>query len=110
MSSEWVECHSEYLQELQGCSERELMVAATELRRLNQIQPKQFDTITGKKLAQFFLRIRQEEVALTPPWRQAKQTVQVQRVRDAELKQVHERIENEALALNPERKHTAQSS
>lgn len=110
VNSEWIECHSEYLQELQGCSEREFMVAATELRRLNQIQPKQFDTITGKKLAQFFLRIRQEEAALTPPWRQAKQTVQVQRVRDAELKQVHERIDNEALALNPERKHTAQSS
>lgn len=97
VNGEWVECHSEYLQEFLGCSEHELMLAAAELKKLNQIQPKQFDSITGKKLAQFFLRIRQEEAILTPTWKQAKQVVQTQRLRDAELKQLHAHIEEEAI-------------
>jgi transposase InsO family protein len=96
-NGEWVECHSEYLQELQGCSEHGLMLAAAELKKLNQIQPKQFESITGRKLAQFFLRIRQEEAILTPNWKQAKQLVQSQQLRDTELRQLHTYLDEEAI-------------
>lgn len=109
VNDEWIGCHSEYSQELQGCSEREFMLAATELKKLNQIQPEQFDTITGRKLAQFFLKVRQEEFVLTPSWKQAKQLVQVQRLRDAELKQVHAQIEGELIAPQSQPSEDVQS-
>ncbi|MBH8578326.1 DDE-type integrase/transposase/recombinase [Nostocaceae cyanobacterium CENA369] len=90
---EWNKCHSRYLRELQGHSERELMIAATELKKLNQLQNKTFNDITGKKLAEFFTRIEMEEAALTPAWRNAKKSIQTQRQKDAELKQVHAQLE-----------------
>jgi putative transposase len=93
INGEWNKCHSRYLRELQGHSERELMIAATELKKLNQLQNKQFNDITGKKLAEFFTRIEMEEAALTPPWRDAKKSIQTQRQKDAELKQVHAQLE-----------------
>jgi hypothetical protein len=94
---EWVKCSCGYLQELQGRSERELMIAAAELRKLNTIQNRQFSEITGKKLAQFFVSVEKEEIALTPPWREAKKAVLTQHQRDVELKQVHALIEGKLL-------------
>ena len=94
---EWVKCSCGYLQELQGRSERELMIAAAELRKLNTIQNRQFIEITGKKLAQFFVSVEKEEIALTPPWREAKKAVLTQHQRDVELKQVHALIEGKLL-------------
>ncbi|BAT53461.1 Integrase catalytic region [Nostoc sp. NIES-3756] len=93
INGEWVKCHSLYLRELEGHSERELMIAAAELKKLNRIQNKQFSDITGKKLAEFFRRIEMEEAALAPPWLEAKKAVLQQRLRDSELKQVHAQIE-----------------
>jgi hypothetical protein len=94
---EWVKCSCGYLQELQGRSERELIIAAAELRKLNKIQNRQFSEITGRKLAQFFVSVEKEEIALTPPWREAKKAVLTQHQRDIELKQVHALIEGELL-------------
>jgi hypothetical protein len=73
------------------------MIAAAELRKLNTIQNRQFSEITGKKLAQFFVSVEKEEIALTPPWREAKKAVLTQHQRDVELKQVHALIEGKLL-------------
>lgn len=100
VKGEWVKCCSRYLRELEGHSERELMIAAAELKKLNKLQNKQFTDITGKKLAEFFSRIEMEESALTPLWREAKKTVQKQHLKDTERKQVHAQIEGESLELD----------
>ncbi|BAY33694.1 integrase, catalytic region [Nostoc carneum NIES-2107] len=100
VKDEWVECRSRDLQELQDHSERELMIAARELKKLNQLQNKQSSDITGKKLAEFFTRIQMEEVALTPPWREAKKAVQTQYLKDTELKQVHAQIQGELIEVD----------
>lgn len=97
INGQWTKCHSRDLRELQGHSEKELMIAAAELKKLNQLQNKQFNDITGKKLAQFFSRIEMEEAALTPAWRQAKRAIQAQRQKDRELKQVHAQIEGQLI-------------
>ncbi len=97
VNGEWVKCRSNYLRELQGRSERELMIATAEMKKLNQLQNKQFNDITGKKLAKFFCRIEMEEAALTPSWREAKKAIQAQQKRDAELKLVHALIEGESI-------------
>lgn len=100
VNGQWTKCHSRELRELQGHSEKELMIAAAELKKLNQLQNKQFNDITGKKLAQFFSRIEMEEAALNPAWHQAKKAIQVQRQKDRELKQVHVQIEGQLIELN----------
>jgi hypothetical protein len=66
------------------------------LKKLNKIQNKQFNDITGKKLAQFFTRIEIEESMLTPPWREAKKAVQSQHLRDRELKEVLLQIDSDS--------------
>lgn len=95
IKGEWVQCRSGYLREFQGRSVKELMTASNDLKKLNQLQNKQFSDITGKKLAQFFTRIEMEEAILTPPWREAKKAVQVQHLRDEELKEVFIQIDGE---------------
>jgi hypothetical protein len=97
VNKEWVKCSSGYLQELQGHSVRELMIATAELKKLNQIQNRQFGEITGKKLAQFFACVEKEEVALSPPWREAKKAVLAQRKRDLEVKPVHTLIDGDSV-------------
>ena len=97
LNKEWVKCSSGYIQELQGHSVRELMIATTELKKLNQIQNRQFSEITGKKLAQFFTSVEKEEVALSAPGREAKKAVLAQRRRDLEVKQVHTLIEGDSV-------------
>ncbi len=96
VKGEWVQCRSDYLRELQGRSVKELMIASSELKKLNKIQNKQFNDITGKKLAQFFTRIEIEESMLTPPWREAKKAVQSQHLRDRELKEVLLQIDSDS--------------
>lgn len=100
VQGEWVQCQSRYLWELSGHSVRELMIAAEELRKLNKLQNYQFGDVTAKKLVAFFKRIEMEEGFLTPAWLQAKKTVQQQRLKDAELKQV--------IALGEEKSHPKQ--
>jgi hypothetical protein len=102
VNKKWVKCSSGYLQELQGHSVRELMIATTELKKLNEIQNRQFSEITGKKLAQFFASVEKEEVALSSPCREAKKAVLAQRRRDLEVKQVHALIEGDSVEQDPD--------
>lgn len=103
VNGRWIQCRCGYLQELEGRSQRELMIAAAELKKLNRLQNQQFIEITDQKLAQFFTRLKQEETALTPQERQAKQAVQTQHLRDAELVQVHAQIEGNHLEPHQEK-------
>ncbi len=97
VNKEWVKCSSGYLQELQGHSVRELMIATAELKKLNESQNRQFTEITGKKLAQFFASVEKEEVALSPPCRDAKKAVLAQRKRDLEVKPIHALIDGDSV-------------
>ena len=69
----WVRCISEHYSSLRGKSERELMLATTELRRRAQKHAGQF-TVTAKKLADFLASVESEE------------TLHAQRLQDREAK------------------------
>ena len=63
IDKEWTECHSEYFSVFQGRSEKELMLAAEELRKSMQHQSGEF-TVTSRKLAEFLDSVQAEEVLL----------------------------------------------
>jgi putative transposase len=63
VNKEWTECHSEYFSVLHGRSEKEIMLATQELRKLAQRQSREF-TITSRKLAEFLQSVQPEEVLL----------------------------------------------
>jgi putative transposase len=85
----WVQCISEHYSSLRGKSERELMLATTELRRRAQQHAGQF-TVTAKKLADFLASVESEEA------------LRAQRLQDREAKSVLTIIEG-GLA-NPDRR------
>lgn len=87
------------LWELSGHSVRELMIAASELRKLNKIHFQKFGEITAKKLVAFFKRIEMKEALLTPPWLSAKKAIEQQRLKDAELKQVIAIVEGKSIEV-----------
>jgi hypothetical protein len=60
---QWTECHSEYYTIFRNHTERELMLAADELRRRYKHHSRQFN-VTAKKLAQFLESVESEEVLL----------------------------------------------
>lgn len=76
----WVHCVSEHHVHFRGRSERELMLATTELRKRYQRHAKQLG-ITARKLADFVASLEAEEVLLE------------QRLRDAEVREVHAIVE-----------------
>jgi hypothetical protein len=76
----WVQCISEHYGSLQGKSERELMLATTELRKRAENHASQF-TITAKKLANFLLSVEAEE------------SLRIQRLQDREAKNVRTTVE-----------------
>jgi transposase InsO family protein len=76
----WVQCISEHYGSLQGKSERELMLATTELRKRAENHASQF-TITAKKLANFLLSVEAEE------------SLRIQRLQDREAKSVRTTVE-----------------
>jgi putative transposase len=63
VNKEWTECHSEYFSVFHGRSEKEIMLATQELRKLAQRQSGEF-TITSRKLAEFLQSVQAEEVLL----------------------------------------------
>src|SRR6266568_7950375 len=75
VKSRWVKCISEYYLQFKGHSERELLLATTELRKRRQEHAKH-TSITGKRLAEFLASAEAHEVLLT------------QRLQDAELQDV----------------------
>jgi putative transposase len=57
----WVKCISEHYSSLHGRSERELMIASTELRKRAKQHARQF-SMTAKKLADFLASVEAEEI------------------------------------------------
>jgi hypothetical protein len=67
----WVECHSEYYAVFHGRSEKELMLASSEIRRRQQCHSRGL-AVTAKKLGTFLHSVEADEVLL------------IQRLRDRE--------------------------
>jgi transposase InsO family protein len=61
--NEWHACHSEHYLTLRGHSERELMLATEEIRRLHQDHSREY-AITGRRLADFLTSVEAEEFLL----------------------------------------------
>ena len=61
---QWLQCHSECFATLKGRSEREMMLAATELLRRNRNHAASFN-VTARRLAEFLESVEAEEVLLT---------------------------------------------
>jgi hypothetical protein len=63
VNKEWTECHSEYFAVFRGRSEKEMMLATQEMRKLNRHEPREF-TVTSRKLAEFLESVQGEELLL----------------------------------------------
>ncbi len=63
VNKEWTECHSEYFAVFRGRSEKEMMLATQEMRKLNRHEPREF-TVTSRKLAEFLESVQAEELLL----------------------------------------------
>ena len=61
---QWLQCHSECYGTLKGRSEREIMLATTELHRRNHNHSTGF-SITARRLAEFLQSVEAEETLLT---------------------------------------------
>ena len=72
---QWLQCHSECFATLKGRSEREIMLATSELLRRNRNHAASFN-VTARRLAEFLESIEAEEVLLT------------QRLRDRESRSI----------------------
>jgi putative transposase len=59
----WVRCHSEYYTVFHGRSEKELMIASSELRRRQECQSQGL-VITAKKLAGFLQSVENDELLM----------------------------------------------
>jgi transposase InsO family protein len=63
VGNHWVSCYSEYFSSFRGRSEREMMIAAAELRKRSQDHSRQF-TLTARRLADFVASVEAEEAIL----------------------------------------------
>ena len=61
--NEWRACHSEHYLALRGHSERELMLATEELKRLHRDHSREY-AITGRRLADYLASVEAEEALL----------------------------------------------
>ena len=64
VGKQWRRCHSECYGTLQGRSEREIMLATTELRRQRHNHSRHF-SVTARRMAEFLQSIEAEEHLLT---------------------------------------------
>ena len=76
VGNRWVSCYSEHYGVFRGRSEREMMLAAAELRKRSHDHSTQLQ-VTARRLADFIASVESEESLL------------LQRLRDAQSKQVH---------------------
>jgi len=83
----WVQCISEHYSSLKGKSERELMLATTELRKRAKNHAGQF-AVTAKKLADFLASVEAEE------------SLRVQRLQDREANSVLTTIKGAVANVN----------
>jgi putative transposase len=63
VNKQWTECHSEYFTVFHGRSEKEMMLATQEMRKLSQGHSGEF-TVTSRKLAEFLESVQAEELLL----------------------------------------------
>jgi putative transposase len=63
VNKEWTECHSEYFAVFRGQSEKEMMLATQELRKLNRHESREY-TVTSWKLAEFLESVQAQELLL----------------------------------------------
>jgi hypothetical protein len=63
LQKEWQTCYSEHYLTLRGHSERELMLATEELKRIHQDHSCEY-AISGRRLADFLTSVEAEEVVL----------------------------------------------
>lgn len=61
---QWLQCHSECFATLKGRSEREIMLATTELHRRHRNHAASFH-VTARRLAEFLESVEAEEILLT---------------------------------------------
>ena len=89
----WVQCISQYYSVFQGRSEKELMLASSELRKRQQNYNKQ-SKVSAKKLADFLASVEAQEVLLQ------------QRSHDAEALEVFRAIEGGKATANRNEPHS----
>lgn len=75
VGNRWVSCHSEHFASFRGRSEREMMIAAAELRKRSQDHSREFQ-LTARKLADFVASVEAEESLL------------IQRLQDAAARRI----------------------
>ena len=63
VGNRWVSCYSEYFSSFRGRSEREMMIAAAELRKRSQDHSREFE-VTARRLADFVVSAEAEESLL----------------------------------------------
>ena len=76
VGNHWISCYSEHFSSFRGRSEREMMIAAAELRKRSQDHSREFK-VTARRLADFVASIEAEESLL------------VQRLQDAAARRIH---------------------
>jgi transposase InsO family protein len=91
---QWLQCHSDCYGTLKGRSEREIMLATTELRRKHQNHSTGF-TITARHLAEFLQSVEAEETLLT------------QRLRDREHRVIRSEATTRVANVDPVGDHRA---
>ena len=91
---QWLQCHSDCYGTLKGRSEREIMLATTELRRKHQNHSTGF-AITARHLAEFLQSVEAEETLLT------------QRLRDREHRVIRSEATTQAANVDPVGDHRA---
>ncbi len=82
VSGRWITGTSEYFWFFQGRTEREMLLAGSEIRRRDQLLNRN-RTLTAKRLAEFISSLEQEESSLRA------QRILLQRSRDGELRDIH---------------------
>lgn len=85
VNGQWIECHSEHYVLFQGRSEKEIMLASHELRRIRQCHSHEFK-VTAAKLAEFLESVEAEEALLE------------QRLSDHESRHLHSA---DSVSVNP---------
>jgi transposase InsO family protein len=90
---QWAECHSEHYVVFQGRSEKEVMLASQELRRMRQCHSEQL-SVTATRLANFLESVEAQELLL----QQRLTDAESRRLRTTGLQQVEPRITSETPA------------
>ncbi|HEU0139739.1 MAG TPA: DDE-type integrase/transposase/recombinase [Bryobacteraceae bacterium] len=103
VGNRWVSCYSEHFSSFRGRSEREMMIAAAELRKRAQDHSREFQ-VTAKRLADFVASVEAEESLLIQRLQDAaaRRICQVKCEKDSRLEQDVETSCDCALQSDPD--------